>query len=64
MNWELADKLLKHMTATYTADNLRKVTFNKAIFPLLLRYENGERSPDLYNFIVHTEQALMRDIYH
>jgi hypothetical protein len=46
MDWRLAEKLLIYMAEVYTQNNFREITFNTEIFPLLLRYGNGERSKD------------------
>jgi len=63
MDWKIAEQLLMQMSEAYTGDDLRKMTFNSEIFPLVLRFHNGERSPDLYNSIETAEKILMKDIY-
>ena len=62
MDWNTAERLLQQMTRAYTQDSLRKVTFDKTIYPLLLRFENGDRSLELRDAIVEMEKNLMKDI--
>lgn len=61
-DWENAGCLLQQMTDVYTRDNLRKLAFNSEIFPLVLRFENGERSEDLLQSILESEKSLMQNI--
>lgn len=60
-DWKNAGHLLQEMTEVYTRDNLRKLTFNSEIFPLVLRFENGERTEDLLHSILNSEQSLMQN---
>lgn len=61
MNWKNAQELLSQMSAAYSQDNLRKLTYNVKIFPLALRYTAGERSEELYNTIVKMYGLLMEE---
>lgn len=63
MDWAKAEELLEQLTDAYTQDELRKIAFNREVFPLRLKYDNGDRSPELYGSILQTEQMLMRDIW-
>lgn len=63
MDWIMAEQILWHMADSYTQDNLRKITFNIEIFPLMLRFKAGDRSEDLYDSIAQTEKQLVIDIY-
>lgn len=63
MDWKMAEQVLWHMVDSYTQDNLRKITFNIEIFPLMLRFKADDRSEDLYNSIMETEKILLIDIY-
>jgi hypothetical protein len=62
LNSKVIEELQKRLTEAYTQDNMRKMTFNKEIFPLILRFENGKRSAELYDAVLIAEQMLMIDI--
>ena len=62
MDWEIAEQVLFKMSSVYAQDNLRKLTFNAEIYPLLLRFQNEERTQELYDSIFKIEKALMKNI--
>lgn len=51
MDWNKAEKLLVEMSLVYNKDNIRKITYNKEIFPLSMRFSCGERTEELYKRI-------------
>lgn len=62
MDWELAEQRLTIMANAFIRDDLHKLTFDREIFPLVLRYYNGERTDDLYSSIERVEKMLMKDV--
>jgi hypothetical protein len=63
MNWKLAEQMLFKLTEVYTQDNLRKVTYDREIFPLILRYKNAERSWNLYDSITGLYKILITEVF-
>ncbi|TZF81192.1 hypothetical protein FW774_19280 [Pedobacter sp. BS3] len=61
MDWQMVKELLKRLTATYTQDSIRVITYNREIFPLILRFEDNERSADLYHAIIRLYEQLMSE---
>lgn len=51
MNWKEAEEMLVEMSLTFNRDNIRKITYNKEIFPLSFRFHTGERTDELYESI-------------
>lgn len=60
MDWETAHQMLLGMSSGYTNDNLRKLTYNREIFPLVLRFDDGERSEVLYKDICNIYNQLRK----
>ena len=61
MDWKEAESMLTEMSVIFNRDNIRKLTYNREVFPLAFRYENGERSDQLYQSIISLYREL---IYH
>jgi len=55
-NWEQAEKHLKEVRRQYTEIGIAGMpALQISINPLLIRYENGERTDDLYKSIMACE---------
>lgn len=59
MDWKKAGEMLMEMSLAYNEDNLRKITYNKEIFPLSFRFYTGERTVELYDSIVNIYPQLI-----
>ena len=59
MDWKIAEEMLVEMWITYTRDSIRKITYNKEIFPLALKFYTGERTAELYHGIVDVHRQLI-----
>ena len=56
MNWEKAEEYLTEIRLEYTKIGKMGIpALNLFINPLLIRFENGERTQDLYNRIMELE---------
>lgn len=61
MDWKKSEEMLTEMSLAYNKDNLRKITYNKEIFPLSFRFYTGERTTELHDNILSIHQQLMYD---
>ena len=61
MDWQMVKELLKRLTVTYTQDSIRAITYNREVFPLVLRFEDNERSADLYHTVIRLYEQLMSE---
>jgi len=59
MDWNKAEKLLVEMSLVYNKDNIRKITYNREIFPLSMRFSCGERTEELYERIDNIYNQLI-----
>ena len=59
MDWKKSEEMLTEMSLAYNKDNIRKITYNKEIFPLSFRFYTGERTTELYDSISSIHQQLM-----
>jgi len=60
MDWESIENDLTVLKERYTCDSIRNITFLTKIFPLVVRFERGERSENLYNLIKELVKQLGR----
>lgn len=59
MDWKQAEEMLVEMSLTFNRDNIRKITYNKEIFPLSFRFYTGERTDELYDSIKSVYSQLI-----
>lgn len=59
MDWKQAEEMLVEMSLTFNRDNIRKITYNKEIFPLSFRFYTGERTDELYDSIQSVYSQLI-----
>lgn len=59
MDWKQAEEMLVEMSLTFNRDNIRKITYNKEIFPLSFRFYTGERTDELYDSIQSVYNQLI-----
>jgi hypothetical protein len=56
MDWKKAEQYLKKMRLRYTEDGIGGLlALSTVMNPLLIRFENGERTEELYNKIMSIE---------
>lgn len=63
MDWKKSEEMLREMSLAYNTDNIRKITYNKEIFPLSFRFYSGERTTELYDSISGIHQQLMDGVF-
>jgi hypothetical protein len=61
MDWKKSEEMLTEMSLAYNTDNIRRITYNKDIFPLSFRFYTGERTSELCDSISSIHQQLMYD---
>ena len=59
MDWKQAEEMLVEMSLTFNRDNIRKITYNKEIFPLSFTFYTGERTDELYDSIQSVYNQLI-----
>ena len=59
MDWKQAEEMLVEMSLTFNRDNIRKITYNKEIFPLSFRFYTGQRTDELYDSIQSVYNQLI-----
>ena len=63
MDWKKSEEMLTELSLAYNTDNIRKITYNKEIFPLSFRFYSGERTTELYDSISGIHQQLLGEIF-